>query len=136
MGLLEQLEIDHEGDLVDKFLVFFRTLCDKFEPLVAQLELSEIKYKESLEELIRLTHNVSWACNEMQIDEVKDFCVFFEEILEQAKKLKGPASHEFVEWLWLVGDQFEKYCSCFETNSSVLAVFNPNLVSMPNTFSK
>ncbi|MED7853053.1 hypothetical protein VWN94_10730, partial [Campylobacter coli] len=37
MGILTKLELDYEIDDIEKFLQFFRTMCDRFEPLIIQL---------------------------------------------------------------------------------------------------
>ncbi|EQA3434907.1 histidine phosphotransferase, partial [Campylobacter coli] len=40
------------------------------------------------------------------------------------------------DWMLLMSDQFEKYCRSYENDDSVLAVFNPLIVNVPNIISK
>ncbi|ENU5790418.1 histidine phosphotransferase, partial [Campylobacter jejuni] len=51
-------------------------------------------------------------------------------------RFNGPASDEFTDWMLLMSDQFEKYCRSYENDDSVLAVFNPLIVNVPNIISK
>nr|MCR2068804.1 histidine phosphotransferase [Campylobacter lari subsp. concheus] len=37
MGILEQLELDYELEEIERFLYFFRSLCDVLEPLIVKL---------------------------------------------------------------------------------------------------
>ena len=57
-------------------------------------------------------------------------------MMAQAKRFEGPASEEFMDWMLLMGDQFEKYCKSYENDASILAVFNPLIVNVPNVISK
>lgn len=134
MGILKKLEIDFEADDVEKFLHFFRTMADSFEPLIIKLEGD--KYKEALKEIQTLAHNTAWAARRLELDEVTDFCVFCEEVMEQACRFDGPASDEFIDWLLLLSEQCEKYCKCYEQDADVLAFFNPLLVKLPSKLSQ
>ncbi len=134
MGILEQLELEYELDEVEKFLHFFRILCDEFEPLIIELS-SKDKYKSALEKIEQLAHNTAWAARRLSLAEVTDFCVFCEEMMNEAKKFEGPASDEFIDWMLLVGEQFENYCKSYEENASNLALFNPLIVNVPNVIS-
>ncbi|HEC1859548.1 TPA: histidine phosphotransferase, partial [Campylobacter coli] len=58
------------------------------------------------------------------------------EMMVQANRFNGPASDEFTDWMLLMSDQFEKYCRSYENDDSVLAVFNPLIVNVPNIISK
>ena len=93
-------------------------------------------YKEAIKELETLAHNTAWAARRLNLDEVTDFCVFCEEMMAQANRFDGPASDEFTDWMLLMSDQFEKYCRSYENDDSVLAVFNPLIVNVPNIISK
>ncbi len=136
MGILTSLELEYDSDDIEKFLHFFRTMCDKFEPLIIKLGSDSQKYKEALKELETLAHNTAWAARRLNLSEVTDFCVFCEEIVAEANRFLGPASEEFTDWLLLVSDQFEKYCQSYENDASVLALFNPLIVNVPNVISK
>ncbi|MCX2683256.1 histidine phosphotransferase [Campylobacter sp. MIT 21-1685] len=135
MGILTQLECEYDIDDVEKFLEFFRKMCDSFEPLIIKLGANALKYKEAVNELENLIHNTAWAARRLHLNEITDFCVFCEEMMIQAKRFEGPASEEFTDWMLLVSDQFEKYCRSYENDSSVLAAFNPLIVNVPNIVS-
>lgn len=136
MGILKSLELEYDLDDIEKFLQFFRTMCDKFEPLIIKLGSDKQKYKEAVKELETLAHNTAWAARRLKLNEVTDFCVFCEEIMNEASRFEGPASEEFTDWMLLMSDQFEKYCRSYENDDSVLALFNPLIVNVPNVISK
>lgn len=136
MGLLTQLELDFRGDDVEKFLHYFRILCDNFERLIIKIGTDKERYKEGIKELETLAHNLSWAAKRLKLDEIVNFCELCEELMAQAAKFEGPASDEFTDWLLLMSEQFERYCQNFEKDELVLAYFNPLLVKMPNSLSK
>ncbi|ECO2660732.1 histidine phosphotransferase [Campylobacter jejuni] len=136
MGILTKLELDYEINDIEKFLQFFRTMCDRFEPLIIKLGSDSVRYKEAIKELETLAHNTAWAARRLNLEEVTDFCVFCEEMMAQANRFNGPASDEFTDWMLLMSDQFEKYCRSYENDDSVLAVFNPLIVNVPNIISK
>ncbi|TQR54223.1 histidine phosphotransferase [Campylobacter troglodytis] len=136
MGLLKTLELEFQHDEVEKFLHFFRILCDNFEPLIIKISQDKERYKEGLREIDTLAHNLAWAARRLELNEIVNFCEFCEELVAQAMKFEGPASDEFVEWLFLMDEQFHRYCQNYEKDELVLAYFNPLLVKMPNTLSK
>ena len=61
MGILTKLELDYEIDDIEKFLQFFRTMCDRFEPLIIKLGSDSMRYKEAIKELETLAHNTACA---------------------------------------------------------------------------
>lgn len=134
MGILEQLELEFEYDEVEKFLHFFRSMCDSLEAYIIELS-SKDKFKNACEMIEQLVHNTAWAARRLNLAEVTDFCVFCEEMMAQAKRFEGPASDEFIDWMLLVGEQFENYCKSYEENAANLAVFNPLIVKVPNIIS-
>ncbi len=123
MGILTKLELDYEIDDIEKFLII-------------KLGSDSVRYKEAIKELETLAHNTAWAARRLNLEEVTDFCVFCEEMMAQANRFNGPASDEFTDWMLLMSDQFEKYCRSYENDDSVLAVFNPLIVNVPNIISK
>ncbi|AJC85189.1 hypothetical protein [Campylobacter peloridis] len=136
MGILEQLELDYELEEIERFLYFFRSLCDILEPLIVKLSSDSLKYKEALKDLEQNIHNVVWAAKRLNLDEIVNFCTFCEEIMQEAVKFDGPASDEFVDWMFLVGEQLDRYCSDYEKNASFLSVFNPQIANVPDKISK
>ncbi|AJC93051.1 hypothetical protein CSUB8523_1558 [Campylobacter subantarcticus LMG 24377] len=136
MGILEQLELDYELEEIERFLYFFRSLCDVLEPLIVKLSSDSLKYKEALKDLGQNIHNVVWAAKRLNLDEIANFCTFCEEIMQEAAKFDGPASDEFVDWMFLVGEQLDRYCSDYEKNTSFLSMFNPQIANVPDKISQ
>ena len=134
MGLLKNLELDFDTDDIERFLHFFRIMSDSLEPLIIKLESD--KYKEALKEIQTLAHNTAWAARRLNLDEIVDFCVFCEDIMQQALRFDGPASAEFIDWLLLLSEQCEKYCKSYEQDLDILAFFNPLLVKLPDKLSR
>ncbi|AJC88194.1 hypothetical protein [Campylobacter insulaenigrae] len=136
MGILEQLERDYELEEIERFLYFFRSLCDILEPLIVKLSSNSEKYKEALRDLEQNIHNVVWAAKRLNLEELVNFGTFCEEITKQALKFEGPASEEFTDWMLLISDQFEKYCCSYENDDTVLAIFNPLIANVPDKISQ
>lgn len=136
MGILEQLEIDYELEEIERFLYFFRSLCDVLEPLIVKLSSDSLKYKEALRDLEQNIHNVVWAAKRLNLKELLSFCEFCEEVVKEASKFSGPASDEFVDWMFLIAEQLEKYCEDYEKNATFLSIFNPLIANVPSNISK
>lgn len=51
MGILTKLELDYEIDDIEKIFTIFRTMCDRFEPLIIQLGSDSVRYKEAIKNL-------------------------------------------------------------------------------------
>ncbi len=136
MGILTNLEQNFRDEEVEQFLHFFRVLCDNFEPAIIKISKSKELYKDGLRELDTLSHNLQWAAKRLELTQIVDFCTFCEDLLAQAGKFEGPASDEFVEWLLLLSEQFERYCQNYEKDELSLTFFNPNLALIPSILSK
>ena len=135
MGLLAQLEVDYDIEIVGDFISHYAIMCENMEPLVIGLNKKE-RYNDNMDDLFRIFHNMKSAAGFLKLDPIIKLAVLCEDIAEEARVLKGPASEEFIDWLLLVSDQFEKYRRDIESDASFFTVLNPLIIRVPHTLEK
>jgi len=119
MGILAQLEVDFDIEIVEDFVSHYAIMCENMEPLIIGLNRVD-KYSDNIGDLFRIFHNMKSAAGFLKLDPIIKLAVLCEDIVEEARMLKGPASEEFIDWLLLVSDQFEKYRRDVENDASFL----------------
>ncbi|MDO5046352.1 Hpt domain-containing protein [Campylobacter sp.] len=130
MGLLKNLEIEYSYDIVEEFLSHYSLMCDLMEPLIIGLTRKD-KYKNNIEELFRIFHNIKSAAAFMKVEPILKLTTLSEEVCSEAKELSGPANDEFVDWLLVISDQFGKYRDDIESDTEFFSVLNPLVVKIP-----
>ena len=93
-------------------------------------------YADNVGDLFRIFHNIKSAAGFLKLDPIIKLSVLCEDIVEEARILKGPASEELIDWLLLVSDQFEKYRRDVEQNASFFSVLNPLIIKVPHTLER
>lgn len=135
LGLLGQLELEFDFDIVDDFMTHFNIFCDSLEPVIIALE-DEVKYSEKINELFRMFHNMKSASGFLKINQFVNICKIVEDVLEEARAMSGPASDELIDWLLLITDQFIIYKIDFNENNSYLSALNPKIIKIPERLNK
>lgn len=135
LGLLGQLELEFDFDIVDDFMTHFNIFCDSLEPVIIALE-DEVKYPEKINELFRMFHNMKSASGFLKINQFVNICKIVEDVLEEARAMSGPASDELIDWLLLITDQFIIYKIDFNENNSYLSALNPKIIKIPERLNK
>ena len=130
MGILKSLEIDYSYDIVEEFLSHYSLMCDLMEPLIIGLARND-RYNANINELFRIFHNIKSASSFMKLNPIFKLTTLAEEICGEARELQGPANDDFVDWLLLVSDQFEKYKNDIETDADFFGVLDANIVKIP-----
>ena len=130
MGILKSLEIDYSYDIVEEFLSHYSLMCDLMEPLIIGLARND-RYNANINELFRIFHNIKSASSFMKLNPIFKLPTLAEEICGEARELQGPANDDFVDWLLLVSDQFEKYKNDIETDAEFFGVLDANIVKIP-----
>lgn len=130
MGILKSLEIDYSYDIVEEFLSHYSLMCDLMEPLIIGLARND-RYNANINELFRIFHNIKSASSFMKLNPIFKLTTLAEEICGEARELQGPANDEFVDWLLLVSDQFEKYKNDIENDAEFFGVLDANIVKIP-----
>ena len=130
MGILKSLEIDYSYDIVEEFLSHYSLMCDLMEPLIIGLARND-RYNANINELFRIFHNIKSASSFMKLNPIFKLTTLAEEICGEARELQGPANDDFVDWLLLVSDQFEKYKNDIETDAELFGVLDANIVKIP-----
>lgn len=135
LGLLGQLELEFDFDIVDDFMTHFNIFCDSLEPVIIALE-DEVKYPEKINELFRMFHNMKSASGFLKINQFVNICKIVEDVLDEARAMSGPASDELIDWLLLITDQFIIYKVDFNENNSYLSALNPKIIKIPERLNK
>lgn len=130
LGLLGKLELEYDFDLVDDFMTHFNIFCDALEPVIIALS-DELKYKDKINELFRMFHNMKSASGFLKINQFVNICQIVEDVLDEARNLSGPASDELIDWLLLVTDQFIIYKYDFNNDNAYLSALNPAIINIP-----
>lgn len=130
MGILAQLEVDFDIEIVEDFISHYAIMCENMEPLVIGLNRQE-RYHENMGELFRIFHNMKSAAGFLKLDPIIKLAVLCEDVAEEARSLKGPASEEFIDWLLLASDQFDRYRKDVENDADYFGMLNPLIIKVP-----
>ncbi len=135
MGLYAQLEIDFDLDIVEDFINHYSIMCENMEPLIINLNKKEY-FVENIRELFRIFHNLKSAGGFLKLDPIIKLSTLSEDVCEEARELEGPASEEFIDWLLLISDQFEKYRKDIENDAEYFSMLNPLIIKVPLNLEK
>lgn len=130
MGILKILEIDYSYDIVEEFLSHYTLMCDLMEPLIINLARHD-RYGSNISELFRIFHNIKSAAGFMRLDPIIKLTTLAEEICGEARDLQGPANEDFVDWLLLLSDQFNRYKNDIENDAEFFSPLDANIVKIP-----
>jgi len=130
MGILKSLEIDYSYDIVEEFLSHYTLMCDLMEPLIINLARHD-RYGSNISELFRIFHNIKSAAGFMRLDPIIKLTTLAEEICGEARDLQGPANEDFVDWLLLLSDQFNRYKNDIENDAEFFNPLDANIVKIP-----
>lgn len=135
MGLLTQLEIDFDLEIVDDFLSHYGIMCESMESLIISLG-NESYFKDSVNDLFRIFHNIKSASGFVKLNPITKLSSLAEEILEEARVLNGPATDEFIDWLLLISDQFARYRIDLEEDKDHFSMLEPLIIKLPSALEK
>ncbi len=130
MGLIDELESSYELDLVEEFVEHLGFMCGGLEMLILGLEKEEL-YSSNIQELFRIFHNIKSASSYFKLDPISKLSQLVEDVLEEARIQKGIATHEFIDWLFIISDQFTKWKNNLERNSEALDTYIPKIIKIP-----
>lgn len=130
MGLFTQLEIDFDLEIVEDFISHYGIMCENMEPLIIALSKPGY-YEDNIGELFRIFHNMKSAAGFLKLKPIIKLATLCEDVVEEARILKGPATDEFIDWLLLVSDQFERYRSNIEEDEEYFGMLEPLIIKIP-----
>lgn len=130
MGLFSQLEVDFDLEIVEDFISHYGIMCESMEPLIIGLGKEEY-YEDNIRELFRIFHNIKSASGFLKLDPIIKLATLCEDVAEEARILKGPATEEFIDWLLMVSDQFEKYRINIEDDDEYFGMLEPLIIKVP-----
>jgi two-component system chemotaxis sensor kinase CheA len=135
VGIKEDLFEEYDYDIVEDFIIHFSMMTYQMENLIIYLSKPE-NYKNNIEELFRIAHNIKSASSYLNVKPVKKLSMLLEEVLEEARELKGPANDDFIDWLLCVKDQFDKYSKDLENDEESYSELDPNIIKIPTDLEK
>ncbi len=130
MGLFSQLEVDFDLEIVEDFISHYAIMCETMEPLIIGLEKKEY-YESNIGELFRIFHNMKSAGGFLKLEPIIKLATLCEDIAEEARILEGPATDEFIDWLLMISDQFEKYRMNIENDDEYFGMLEPLIIKVP-----
>jgi len=130
MGLFRQLEVDFDLEIVEDFISHYAIMCENMEPLIIGLGDADL-YEDNVGELFRIFHNLKSAAGFLKLEPLMKLSTLCEDVAEEARILKGPATDDFIDWLLLISDQFEKYRINIENDDAHFGVFEPLIIKIP-----
>jgi len=135
MGLFTQLEIEFDLEIVEDFISHFGIMCENMEPLIISLGKAE-EYEENIGELFRIFHNIKSAAGFLRLDAIIKLAALCEDVAEEARMLHGPASEDFIDWLLMVSDQFNRYRQDLENDAEYFGMLEPLIIKVPRELEK
>lgn len=135
MGIREELFDNYDYDIVDDFILHYSVMTYQMENLIIYSAKKE-QYRENIEELFRIAHNIKSAAAFLKVEPVLKLATLFEEVLEEARELEGPANDNFIDWMLSVKDQFERYKEDFENDAEEFSELDPNIIKIPTELEK
>ncbi len=108
MGVRRELETNYDFEIVDEFLDHYAMMVDIIEPLIIDLEKSEL-YTRSVDELFRIFHNIKSAAGFLKMEPMVRLSTLVENALETMRSQSGPANKETVNWMLLISDTFVQW---------------------------
>jgi len=135
MGLFTQLEIQFDLEIVEDFISHFSIMCENMEPLIIGLEKVD-EYEENIGELFRIFHNIKSAAGFLKLDAIIKLAALCEDVTEEARILKGPASESFIDWLLMASDQFNRYRQDLENDAEYFSILEPLIIKVPRELEK
>ncbi len=130
MGLFLQLEVDFDLEIVEDFISHYAIMCETMEPLIIGLEKKEY-YESNVGELFRIFHNMKSAAGFLKLDPIIKLATLCEDVAEEARILEGPATDEFIDWLLMISDQFDKYRVNIEEDDEYFGMLEPLIIKVP-----
>ncbi len=135
MGIQQKLFDDYDYDIVDEFITHFSIMTYQMENLIIYLAKKE-QYKENIEELFRIAHNIKSAAGFLKIEPILKLATLLEEVLEEAREIEGPANDDFIDWLLAIKDQFDKYKDDLENDAEEFSDLDTNIIKIPTNLEK
>lgn len=130
MGLFSDLEVEFDLEIVEDFISHYGIMCESMEPLIIGLGKVE-EYDDNVGELFRIFHNMKSAAGFLRLDPIIKLSTLCEDVVEEARIMRGPATDEFIDWLLLVSDQFEKYRLDIENDADYFSLLEPLIIKVP-----
>jgi two-component system chemotaxis sensor kinase CheA len=114
---------EFDSMVVEEFLMLFDAIEDNIDLVI---ERFYVDYKDAVNDLFRMIHNVKSATAYLKIKRIENFAHFVENILEVAREKDSP-TEELIDWLFKVSEQFHKWYEEIDSNLELSPV-NPEIL--------
>ncbi len=129
MGITTQIQEEIDYEIIDEFIQHFGMMLDTLESVIISLE-QENRYKQAINEIFRVMHNLKSASSYLKIEPMRKMCELVEETISVARELEGPASAELMDWLLLASDQLKNWYDDI-VNDNKLSPTNKKIIRIP-----
>ena len=130
MGIKSDLENSFDFDIVDEFLDHFSLMSDSMEIIIMDLN-NPLMYRRSLDELLRIFHNIKSASGFLKLTTMNRLASFVEDALEILRTNNKTITQETIDWLLIISDMFTKWNKDFATGAP-LSKINYKLLKLPD----
>jgi len=130
MGVRRELETNYDFEIVDEFLDHYAMMVDILEPLIIDLEKSEL-YARSVDELFRIFHNIKSAAGFLKMEPMIRLATLVENALETMRTQIGPANKETVNWMLRISDTFVRWQEDLKLDNA-LSKIDFSLLKLPD----
>ncbi len=71
------------------------------------------------------------AAGFLKLEPIIKLASLCEDVAEEARILEGPATDEFIDWLLMVSDQFDRYRINIEDDDEYFGMLEPLIIKVP-----
>ena len=127
MNIQDYLYSEFDSSIVEEFLMMLDVMEDMLDLTIERLYSD---YKEAVNDLFRMFHNLKSAAGFLKIKRIQNYAHFVEDILQKARE-NDKADEEFIDWMFKVADQFHEWYGNIDRNEE-LAHIHPEILKIPN----
>ena len=121
MGITSDLKANFDCEIVDEFLDHYSLMVESMKIIILDLAKADM-YERSINELLRVFHNIKSAANYLQIHSIFKLATFVANMLESLRTKEGPANEETGSWLRDISDMFATWNSELRTDQQLSKV--------------
>lgn len=130
MGIRSVLEADFDYDIVEEFLDHYSIMIDLMGALIVDLG-KEGMYKRSLDEFLKIIHNIKTSSDFLKIKLIYKLADFVEKFLLELPPSYEKMNDETQDWLLAISDMFMQWRDDIN-NDSELTPLKFSLLKIPD----
>lgn len=130
MGIVKHLQEEFDYEIVDEFLDHYEVMIQMMENAIMALSSVE-RYKDEVEELFRIFHNLKSASGFLHLDSMHKLSALVEQILEELRTRHEPAPQSTIDWLLAVSDQYAQWQDDLSHDKSSFTPVDYHILNLP-----